>query len=103
MTTFTVVVILNPERQIAQYLLGCEQHSPIVIEVQFKLEGGEETLHRGVVPAAALGGHAAGDLVLPQQVPVVGGPVLTALIPVEEQLLLRHLSVAEGPVEGLDH
>lgn len=42
------------------------------------------------VPPAVLGGHAADDLVLPQQVAVVGGPVLAALIRGEEQLLRFH-------------
>ena len=75
----------------------------MVIEIEFQFQGGEEALHHSVVPAAALGGHAADDLALPQQVAVVGGPVLAALIRVQEQLLRFHLPVAQGPVEGLDH
>lgn len=84
-------------------MLGCNQDLSIVIEVQLQLEGGEKALHHRVVPAAALGGHAAGDLVLGEQFAVVVGPVLAALIRVDEQLFWLHPAVAEGPVERLDH
>jgi hypothetical protein len=50
-----------------------EQSFSIVIEVQFKFEGGKKALLNCVVPAAALGGHAAADLMLLEQLAVVGG------------------------------
>ena len=103
MTTLAVVVTVDPEGQVPDQLLGAVQDLGIVIEAQFVFEGGEEALHHGVVPAAALGGHAADDLLLPEQIAVVGGPVLAALVGVQQQRLRRHLAVTEGPVEGLDH
>ena len=67
----------------------------IVIEVQFvlllrrslRLEGGAEALHPCVVPAPALGRHAAADLV-------------AALIGVDQELLGFDLAVPQGPVGG---
>ena len=94
MAPFAVVVTLDPEGQITLELLGRDQLLSIVIEVQLQLEGGEEALQHGVVPAASFGGHAADDLLLSEQIAVVGGPVLTALICMEEQLLGLHLRAA---------
>ena len=59
----------------------------IVIEVQFVFEGGAEALHPCVVPAPALGRHAAADLVAP-------------LIGVDQELLGFDLAVPQGPVGG---
>jgi len=59
----------------------------IVIEVQFVFEGGAEALHPCVVPAPALGRHAAADLV-------------AALIGVDQELLGFDLAVPQGPVGG---
>jgi hypothetical protein len=38
-----------------------------------------------------------------EQIAVAGGPVLNALIRVEQTLIGSHLPTAEGPVDGLDH
>ena len=78
MTALAVVVALDPEGQIALQLLRSDQLLAIVIEVQLQLllrrslqlEGGEQALRNSVIPTAALGGHAAADLVLLQQDPV---------------------------------
>jgi hypothetical protein len=83
---------------IDQEFMECTCSDSTVIEFELQLQSGEKALHYGVVPAAALGAHAADDLLHPQQVVVVGSPVLAALICVEEQLLRLHLPVAEGPV-----
>ena len=111
MTALAVVVALDPEGQIALQLLRSDQLLAIVIEVQLQLllrrslqlEGGEQALRNSVIPTAALGGHAAADLVLLQQDPVVGGPVLAALIRVDEQELRLQQTVIEGAVESLNH
>ena len=66
-------------------------------------EGGEEALHHGVVPAAALGQHAAGDLSAFQQLPVGHRPVLAPLIGVNQELIRFDLAVPQSPVEGLQH
>jgi len=75
-TTLAVVVTVDPEGQVPDQLLGAVQDLGIVIEAQFVFEGGEKALHHGVVPAAALGRHAAADLVVFQQMPVGRCPVL---------------------------
>jgi hypothetical protein len=54
-TTFTVVVTVDPKGQVPDQLLWAVQGHGIVIEIQFVFEGGEKALHHGVVPAAALG------------------------------------------------
>jgi hypothetical protein len=48
---------------------------------QFLLQGGEKTLHRGVVPAVGAAAHAAGDAVLAQEELVVFAGVLAAPVP----------------------
>lgn len=65
----------------------------------FRVDG--RALHSGVVRLAALGGNAAGDLVLSQLIAVVRGAVLAALIRVDQWLLRLRLAVTEGLVEGL--
>lgn len=47
----------------------------------------EEALQHNIVQAAALDGHAADDLAIDAQIPVVGGAVLAALIRVDKQRL----------------
>jgi len=37
-----------------------------------------------------------------QHLPVIAGPVLAALIGVDQQLIGRHLAMTEGAVEGFD-
>ena len=69
----------------------------------FQLELGEKALQHGVIPTADLDVPAADDQLLTEQILVVGGPVLAALIRVQEQLLRFHLPVAKDPMEGLDH
>ena len=66
-------------------------------------EGGEKALHHGVVPATALGRHAAADLVCRQQLPVGGRPVLAPLVRMNQQLIGFDLTVSQGPVESLQH
>jgi hypothetical protein len=48
------------------------------------------------VPAADLGRHAAADLVLLEQLSVIGGPVLAALIGMDQQLFSLDLALAQG-------
>lgn len=62
-----IVITLDPEGKIALRMPGFDQNFPIVIEVQLQLECGEETLHHPIVPVAALGGHAADDLLRRRQ------------------------------------
>ena len=64
MTALAVVVTIDPEGHVPDRLLRAFQGLCIVIEVQFVFEGGEEALHHRVIPAAALGRHAAADLVV---------------------------------------
>jgi hypothetical protein len=66
-------------------------------------EGGEQALHHGVIPSAPLGRHAASDSVGSQQFAVGGGPVLAALIGMDQQLLGFQLALPQGPVEGLQY
>jgi len=68
--TLTVVVTVDPKGQVHDQLLRAVQDLGIVIEVQFVFEGGEEALLHGVVPAAALGRHAAADFASFQPLPV---------------------------------
>ena len=103
MTALAVVVTVDPEGQLPDQLLRAFQGLCIVIEVQFVFEGGEKALHRRVIPATALGRHAAADLVALQQLPVGHGPILAALIGVDQELIGFYLAVTEGPVEGLQH
>ena len=84
-TTLAVVVTVDPEGHLPDQLLWAVQDLCIVIEAQFVFEGGEEALHHGVVPAAALGRHAAADLVVVQQLPVRRCPVLAPLIGVDQE------------------
>lgn len=65
-------------------------------------ERGEEALHKRVALAASLGGHAGDDVVLAQQLAVVGGWVLADLVWMEQQRLRQHLLVTEGAAESLD-
>ena len=103
MTTLAVVVTVDPEGQVPDQLLGAVQDLGIVIEAQFVFEGGEEALHHGVVPAAALGRHAAGNLAAFQQLPVRRCPVLAPLVRVDQELIGFDLAVPQSPVEGLQH
>ncbi len=66
-------------------------------------ESGKKALHHGVVQAAALGRHAAADLVALQQLPVGRGAVLAALTGVDQKLIEFDLAVPQGPVQGLQH
>ena len=56
-----------------------------------------------VIPATALGRHAAADLVALQQLPVGRRSVLAPLIGIDQELIGFDLAVTEGPVEGLQH
>ena len=103
MAAFAVVVTIDPEGQITLQLFGSDAVLRVMVEVQFVLEGGEQALHHGVIPTAALGGHAAGDAMGLQKLAVSGGPVLAALIGVDQQLVSFHLALTQGPVEGLEH
>ena len=66
-------------------------------------EGGAKALHHGVVPATALGRHAAADPVVVQQLSVALCEVLAALIGVDQELIGFDLAVAQGPVEAHQH
>lgn len=103
MTTLAVVVAVDPEGELPDQLLRAVQDLGIVIEVEFVFEGGEEALHHSVVPATALGRHAAADLSAFQQLPVRGCPVLAPLIGVDQELIGFDLAVSQSPVEGLQH
>lgn len=96
MPAFAIVVAYDLEGQMALQLLGCDQGITIFIQIKLRLEAGGKTLHQGVVPAAPRGGNAAEDHVMSQQIAVVDGPVLSALIRMEEQHLELHLSVAKA-------
>ena len=63
-------------------------------------EGGEKAFHHSVIPATALGRHAAADLAALQQLPVGRSPVLAALVRVDQELLRFDLAVPKSPVEG---
>jgi len=102
-TTLAVVVTIDPEGQVPDQLLGAIQDLGIVIEVQFVFQGREEALHHCVVPAAALGRHAAGDLAACQQLPVRRCPVLAPLVRVNQELIGFDLAVPQSPVEGFQH
>ena len=103
MTTLAVVVTLDPEGHFPDHLLGAVQDRDIVIEAQFVFEGGEETLHHGVVPAAAFGRHAAADREIFQQLPIGRCAVLAPLIGVDQALIGFDLAVSQSPVQGLQH
>jgi hypothetical protein len=66
-------------------------------------EGGEEAIHHGIVPAVALGGQAAVDLAVHQQLPLGRGPLLTSMIGVDQELIRFDSAVPQGSVEGLKH
>ena len=66
-------------------------------------DGGEEALHYGFVPAAALGLHPAGELSAFQPLPVDHRPVLIPPICVEQELIRFDLAVHQRLVEGLQH
>jgi len=102
-TTLAVVVTVDPKGQVPDQPLGAVQDLGIVIECQFVFEGGEKALHYGVVPAAALGRHAASDLVVFQQLPVGRCPVLAPLVRVDQKLIGFDLAVSQSPVQGLQH
>jgi hypothetical protein len=55
LTTLSVAVAIDPERQFSDQLLGAEQGFGVIIEPQFMFDGGEKALYHCVVPAAALG------------------------------------------------
>src|SRR5882672_4220751 len=55
------------------------------IAIELALEGAEEALHDGVVPAVALATHAARDAVSGEQRPVGVGGVLNAAVGVMHQ------------------
>ena len=93
MTTFTVVVTVDPKGQVPDQLLWAVQSCGIVVELQFMFEGGEEALHRGVVPVVTYGRHAAGVLSASQQLPVGHRPVLAPLIGVDQELIRFDLAV----------
>ena len=57
-------------------------------------KGGEKAFRHWVIPAAALGRHAGGDLVDLQQLPVGIGPILAALIGVDQELIGFDLPLA---------
>ena len=103
MTTLAVVVTIDPEGQVPDQLLGAVQGHSIVIEAHLVFKGGEKALHHCVVPAAALGRHAAADLVVFQQLPVGRRPVLAPLVCVDQELIGCDLAVPQSPVEGLQH
>jgi hypothetical protein len=96
-------VTVVPKDKVPDPLLWAVQGHGIVIGLQFVVEGGEEALHHGVVPEAALGRHAASDLSACQQLAVGRRPVLTALIGVDQMLIRFDLAIAQSPVEGLKH
>jgi hypothetical protein len=74
-----------------------------VIEIQFVFEGGQEDLHHSVVPAAALGRHAATGLVALKKLPVGRSPVLASLIRMDQELIGLNLPVTQRLVQGLLH
>ena len=55
MTPLSVVVALNTKVLVAPQLFGIEQLLAVVVQSEIELEGGEEALHHGVIPAANLG------------------------------------------------
>ena len=57
-------------------------------------KGGEKTFRHCVIPATALGGHAGGDIVDLQQLPVGIGPILAAMIGVDQELIGFDLPLA---------
>ena len=62
-TMLAVIVTVGPEGQLPDQLLLAVQLLGLVIEAEFVFEGGEEALHQRILPAAALGRHAADDFV----------------------------------------
>jgi len=102
-TTLAVVVTIHPEGHFPDQLLRSVQDLGIVIEAKFVFEGGEEAPHHSVVPAAALGRHAAAVLSAFQQLPVGRCPVLAPLIRVDQALIGFDLAVYQSPVQGLEH
>lgn len=62
------------------------------------LHGPEEGLHYGVVEAVPLPGHGLGYAHLPEPPPVVGVPVLPALVAVEDEAF-QPAAPTERPVE----
>jgi hypothetical protein len=66
-------------------------------------EGGEEALHHRVVPAAALGRHAATDLMGHQAPPVGRSPVLGSLVRMDQKSIRLNLPVTQSPVQVLQH
>jgi hypothetical protein len=57
----------------------------------------------GIVITPIACGHAAADVMFPEQLAVVGGPILTALVRVDNQLFRFYPAVAQSPVEGCHH
>ena len=55
---------------------------------------GEKAFLHCVIPAAALGRHAGGDLVELQQLPIAISPILAALIGVDQEFIGFDLEVA---------
>jgi len=74
-----------------------------MVEDPLPLQGAEEALHRGVVPAVALAAHATHQPVLCQELLVVATGILGAAIRVMKQslgrpsLLQGHLQRHPGP------
>ena len=74
--TLVIVVAIDPEGQVPDQLLGAIQDLGIIIKAKFVFKEGEEALHHSVISAAALGRHAAADLVFFQQLPLSSCPLL---------------------------
>jgi len=51
----------------------------------------------------SLSEHTSADLVLLQQLSIVNGPVLAALISMDKHLQRPNLTVVQGSIKGLDH
>ena len=65
MAAFAVLIALDLEGQWSLDLSWIEHGFGIIVDVWLEFEGGEKALHTRVIPASALGGHAAADLMLP--------------------------------------
>ena len=80
MSSLSVVVALDPVGTFPLKLPWGEKIRAVAIKIILQLVGGEEALHHRIVPAIALAGHAAFDLLLLQQALVFAGCILAAAL-----------------------